>query len=175
MQQQRCDDAAYVCQSAVRHGSGRDRAGWFEAAAQYVTHSDIQPGRKRNDHESSFPEYFANALIPTYAPSGTKIVYTINNKLWVMNADGTNPVNLDVVGEMRLESDRDHLGSRRPRLLPHPTPEIKADIDVDAQASVSNVTVGGQVRYTIVVKNLGGDQRDRSTLKQSVPGIADTC
>jgi len=115
------------------------------------------------------PGVLTNAFNPDYAPSGTKIVYTTNNRLWVMNADGTNPVNLDVIGDNADWNPTAVISVPTPTPTATPTPDIKADIDVDAKASVANVTVGGQVTYSVAVKNLGGDQATGVTLSSPFP------
>ncbi|PYT00818.1 MAG: hypothetical protein DMF63_05795 [Acidobacteria bacterium] len=115
------------------------------------------------------PGILTNAFNPDYAPSGTKIVFTMSNKLWIMNADGTNMVNLDVVGDNADWNPTAVISEPTPTPTATPTPEISANIEVHAQSSVSTVTVGGQVSYTISVKNLGGDQATGVTLNSPFP------
>ena len=115
------------------------------------------------------PGTLLSAYDPDYAPGGSKIIYTINSKLWVMNADGTNPVNLDVVGRNADWNPTAVIVEPTPTPTATPTPEIRADIDVDAQASAANVSLGGEITYTINVKNLGGDNATGVTLNSPFP------
>ena len=113
------------------------------------------------------PGGLGSAGYPDIAPNGKKIIYTIFNIMWVMNADGSSPVSLDVVGKNADWNPTAIIAEPTP--TPTPTPQIAADIDVDASASALNVTVGGQISYTAQVRNLGGDTATGVTLTSPFP------
>ncbi|HEV8591348.1 MAG TPA: DUF11 domain-containing protein, partial [Pyrinomonadaceae bacterium] len=92
---------------------------------------------------------------PDYAPNGSKIIYHQGNYLAVMNADGSNAVSLDVVGDNPDWNPTAILAEPTPTPTPTPTPAILADLAVKASSSPQIVTVGGQTIYTIGVSNNG--------------------
>lgn len=77
--------------------------------------------------------------------------------LTLMDANGENKMSLDVIGKDADWNPSAVISVPTPTPTPTPTPQIEADIDVNAYASVLNVTVDGDVTYTVEVKNLGGD------------------
>lgn len=104
---------------------------------------------------------------PDYSPNGSKIVFTWGNLLWIMDADGSNPVNLDVLGRNADWNPTAIVSEPTP--TPTVAPMIEADIDVDATVSQTTVAVGTQVTYSIDVKNLGGDGATGATLSSPFP------
>ena len=109
-----------------------------------------------------------------YAPSGSKIVYTHGTTLTVMDADGTNKVNLDVVGRNADWNPTAVISVPTPTPTPTPTPAIAADLEVDAYASAINVSVGGQVTYTIEVDNLGPNNATGVAVGAAIPSTITT-
>ena len=111
----------------------------------------------------------SSVAYPDYAPNGSKIIYTLGTLMHVMKADGTERVNLDVVGRNADWNPTAVVAEPTPTETPTPTPAVEADIDVDASVSSSSVSVGGEVTFTIDVKNLGGDAATGVTLATAFP------
>ena len=96
-----------------------------------------------------------NSQEADYAPGGSKIIFRRGDYLTVMNANGSNPVSLDVAGENPDWNPTAVLEQPTPTPTPTPIPAIEANLAIQANASNSSVTVGGQVTYTINVSNSG--------------------
>jgi uncharacterized repeat protein (TIGR01451 family) len=89
-------------------------------------------------------------LDPAWSPDGQKIAYSQNyagsdefDGLYVMDADGQNPIFLNTVGSEPTWEPRTFA----------PTPE--ADVAVELSASPNAVAVGQNLTYTMVIRNNG--------------------
>lgn len=92
-----------------------------------------------------------------YAPGGSKIVFRRNEMLSVIDADGSNFINLDVVGSNPDWNPTAVIQTPTPTPTVTPTPQITADLSVQANVSVQTVTVGQQATYTVNVQNSGAN------------------
>ena len=106
---------------------------------------------------------------PDYAPNGTKIVYTEGTMLHIMKSDGSEKVNLDVVGRNADWNPTAIIAEPTPSVTPTPTPALAANIEVDAYASALSVPVGSQITITSEVRNLGTDTATGVTLTSPFP------
>lgn len=97
---------------------------------------------------------------PAFAPNGAKIVFQRDDYLYVMNADGSNAVSLDVVGDNPSWNPTAVLPpppTPTPTMTPTPTPTpaVEADLSVNVVASANEVAINGTLTYTITVTNHG--------------------
>lgn len=108
---------------------------------------------------------------PDYAPNGSKIIFRRGNLLHVMNADGSEVTNLDVIGNNPDWNPSAVFPSPTPTVTPTatPTPQITADLAVTVNASTNSVNIGENVTYTINVGNGGANAATGVTLTSAFP------